>query len=387
MEYSITPENRRKSIYLLSGLLILVVIMAYFLINFLYTGNSIRTEKETIELGAIIPLTGTSADAGEFITRGLSLALDDLKDSDFNYRLIYEDSQYDPKIAVDALNKLIGVDNIKFVTDYASSITLALAPIAEKNKILLIDPASQADTITHAGDYIFRTQTNTMQEAEFFSKFITKKIGNSRIALLAVNTDYGQSVIEDYSKKIKEFGGQVGLIQKFDAKTTDFRTFLTKASEDKSNYILIAGNAKHSAPIIVQTKELGLDFGFFATSTSVERAEFLSMAGEAGEGIIYAYPYDSSSKDKAQQYYSKKYNQKYNSTNEMISANAYDVLMLINFCAEKTKSTDQTKIKNCLYTVKDYDGASGVISFDKNGDVEKPMIIKTVRNGKFVKVQ
>ncbi|GAI47596.1 unnamed protein product [marine sediment metagenome] len=45
------------------------------------------------------------------------------------------------------------------------------------------------------------------------------------------------------------------------------------------------------------------------------------------------------------------------------------------------------RIKNILYGVKNYPGVNGSLTFDSNGDVIKSLVIKTVRNGKFIVVK
>ncbi len=52
----------------------------------------------------------------------------------------------------------------------------------------------------------------------------------------------------------------------------------------------------------------------------------------------------------------------------------------------KNSNGTTTDIRQFLLKVKNYQGASGVISFDENGDVKKPIIIKKIEGGKFVKV-
>ena len=42
-------------------------------------------------------------------------------------------------------------------------------------------------------------------------------------------------------------------------------------------------------------------------------------------------------------------------------------------------------MKEYIYRVKDYTGVGGVLTFDENGDVEKPLEIFVVKNGKFEK--
>ena len=42
------------------------------------------------------------------------------------------------------------------------------------------------------------------------------------------------------------------------------------------------------------------------------------------------------------------------------------------------------QVRNCLYEVKDYKGASGIFSIDKNGDGVRKFIMQTVKDGKIV---
>lgn len=42
------------------------------------------------------------------------------------------------------------------------------------------------------------------------------------------------------------------------------------------------------------------------------------------------------------------------------------------------------KVKKAIYKIKSYNGVTGETSFDENGDVIQPALIKTVMNGKFI---
>ena len=66
----------------------------------------------------------------------------------------------------------------------------------------------------------------------------------------------------------------------------------------------------------------------------------------------------------------------------MYSANSYDALKILANIINKS-GYNADKIKHALYKTKNYPGVSGLTTFDNNGDVIKPVIIKTVRNGKF----
>ena len=67
-----------------------------------------------------------------------------------------------------------------------------------------------------------------------------------------------------------------------------------------------------------------------------------------------------------------------------VEAHCYDAFMLIVEGLKNSKGKyNGTSIKNYFDEMKSYDGVTGNIVFDKNGDVLKPIQFKTVRNGKF----
>ena len=110
------------------------------------------------------------------------------------------------------------------------------------------------------------------------------------------------------------------------------------------------------------------------------------MAGPLADGLLYPYPFDDESDISSQKSFQDKYIEEYGEKSEMLSANGFDSLMLLSSCFEKVGNNVE-KVKSCLYSIKNYQGASGVLSFDENGDVSKPFILKTVKNGQFVKYE
>jgi len=76
--------------------------------------------------------------------------------------------------------------------------------------------------------------------------------------------------------------------------------------------------------------------------------------------------------------------QKYSNNADLdpFAANAVDALSILNSII-KNKALTGEEIKNELYKMKNFNGITGVLSFDKNGDVQKKISIKTIRNGKI----
>ena len=70
----------------------------------------------------------------------------------------------------------------------------------------------------------------------------------------------------------------------------------------------------------------------------------------------------------------------------VFAINACDAVCLVKVAIEKGGYNGEG-IKNALYNIKDVPGVNGTLSFDENGDVVKPLTIKTVKHGKFVVVK
>jgi branched-chain amino acid transport system substrate-binding protein len=145
----------------------LVVLCTLALVTLLFTpGCSKKSEPNEIKIGAILPLTGTSAQYGKWIQEALELGKEEINSkggiNGKSLVIVYEDDQADPKIAANAMQKLITLDKVPLVYgSWASSCVLAQAPIAESTKIVLIGEAI-SPKIRDAGDYTFRMQPDVL---------------------------------------------------------------------------------------------------------------------------------------------------------------------------------------------------------------------------------
>lgn len=373
-----------KTLQTIIGIAVIVVIVVLIII---FGGE--KKKEGVIRVGILEPLTGIRAEAGKYYQKGLDLALPEINnDSGKKYQLelIYEDTQYDPKVGLTAFNKLKEFDNVKYVIGaHGSSVALTVAKVAEESKIILITAGSQSSAISEAGDYIFRTQINTAQEAPFLAKFLKQVAGDRPIHVLGLNTDYTVAYMNNLAPALEKEGGKLGLVEKFDPKEADYRTHLLKAKGAGAEYILLLAVPNQAGQILKQAKELGIKATFIGSSP-IEGEDLLEIGGEAAEDLLYIYPYDDASDITSMKTYRKKYMAEYNEKPEMLSANIYDTLHILSLCFEKA-SDNVDGVKDCLYGVKDYKGASGILSFDENGDIVKPFIMKTVKNGEFVPLE
>jgi branched-chain amino acid transport system substrate-binding protein len=134
-----------------------------------------------VRVGVVLPLTGDLAAYGNNAKDGIELAAQEsngpaLGPQGISVRLLVEDSKGDPQTAVSSLQKLITIDRVSCVIgDVASSPTLAMAPIANQNRVVLLSPAASSPKITKAGEFIFRDWPSDDFEASGMAEYVKEK--------------------------------------------------------------------------------------------------------------------------------------------------------------------------------------------------------------------
>jgi branched-chain amino acid transport system substrate-binding protein len=340
-----------------------------------------------VSVGVILPLTGDGAKYGATARKAIDLAFGDVNASGgikgTPLRAIYEDSQGKPQQGVSALQKLITLDHVKSVIgDLFSSVTLAMAPIAESNRVVILSPTSSAPAITKAGDYIFRNCASDEFEGRAMAEAAVDRLGIRRVAILYTNNDYGVGIVTVFRKRFVEKGGTVVAEEAFLQGANDFRAQLTKLRSVSSDAVYIVGY-KELGQVLKQASELGLKRQFLST-VMFEDPEILRVAGPAADGVVYsARAYDAENTDTQTRTFVREFRERYGETPDIFAAFSYDAANILAR-AIRTGGADGEGIKNALYAIKDFKGVCGPASFDENGDVSQPAFLKTTRQGAFV---
>lgn len=367
------------------GLIILAALMAGFVAVFAIW-RTMGHRPGDITLGVVLPLTGDGAKYGESARRAIDLAFSELNArggiKGKQLRLVYEDSQGAPTNGVSALQKLITANHVPAVIgDLFSSVTLAMAPVAERNRVVLLSPTSSAPKITEAGDYIFRNAASDVFEGSVMGEAARDRLGVSRVAILYINNDYGVGIVDIFRKRFTTRGGTIIAEEAFAQGATDFRAQLTKIATAHPDAIYLVGY-KELGQALKQAGELRVKTSILST-VMFEDPEILTVAGHAAEGVIYsARAYDPESNDPTIRTFVSTFKARYGEVPDIFAAYSYDAARIMVHAIELGGPTGDG-IKNALYSIKDFPGVTGPTTFDENGDVTQPAFLKTVREGKF----
>jgi len=364
-----------------------IVISLIIALGIVLVVTQTKKEQGEIKIGVILPLTGEIALHGEDAKKGIELAVSSRNISGGiigrKIEIIFEDDGMTPVSGVAAFKKLVDLDKVKVVLGgMTSSVALAIAPIANEKRVILFSPTASHPKLTTENGYVFRNWPSDIYEASEISKFAFDVLKLKKYAVIFVNNDNGFALSEIFGKRIKELGGSVILSQSYESRASDFKTILSKAKNLNPDSIFLPGNYEDIAKILVQSKELGLNTQFIATS-AIENPKLLEIARNAAEGLIYTKTYIDF-QDPDYVIFVEEFKNKFGEEPGIAAAQCYDAINIIANAIEKA-GYDREKIKNELYKIKEFPGVTGKTSFEKNGDVIKDIAIYTIRNGEFIK--
>lgn len=342
--------------------------------------QSDEVEVVVSNVGVLAPITGEGATYGASMKRGFDLAFSSAP----TISLKYEDTKFDAKLAVTEFNKLITVDKVKVVLgEAASGVTMALAPLAEKNKVILFSTISSTDSLKTAGDYFFRNVPRNEIQGRTAAEFLFNKLNIKTAGLFGENDEYGINLSKSFKERFIELGGQIKFEDAYASASKDYKTALSKAKSAGVDALFIPGNYQESAQILKQAKELGLNIPLIGGDGSYS-PEIIKIAGTSTEGFYCTIM----AVNKSTEYY-KKFHElflaKYNQEPDVYDAYAYEGAMIILEAIQKS-GNDADKVKEYLYT-HTFQSMTVELKFDSDGEVQRLYGLNKIINSKFETVE
>ncbi len=349
-------------------------------------GGAAATLPDVIKIGFISPLTGNAAAYGQDVKHGIEIYVSEHPAiAGKPIQMIWEDGKCNGQDAANAAQKLINVDKVQVIIGGScSGETLAFAPIAEANKVLVISPLSSSPALTTAGDYIFRNYPSDMKVSETMVDYVIKN--HKKVAMITEQTDFGQGYRKAVNEHLTNKGKKDMLVldEAYPADNTDFRTLLTKVKESGADALIAIVQAPVTGGFVTkQAAELGLKVQIFS-GDALPGPDFFSTAKDKAEGVKVAVVSEDPSR-KGYTDFATKFVAKYGkpAASNVFPAFGYDAATIVaNGIA--AVGYDGTALKDYLKGMPTFKGIASDVTFDENGDNNVPAFIKVAKNGEFV---
>ena len=339
-------------------------------------------------IGVAGPMTGQYATYGTSHKEGAQIAIDELNAkggvNGAKASFVIGDDLGDPQQAVLVAQKFIDDKSIVVVDGHQfSGATIAAGAKYQSAGLPMISPSATNPDISTLGDYIWRICMTDAVQGAGLAKYSVSQLGKKNIAIIYDNSDYGRGLADAYASGVAADGGKIVAKQQYATGDTDFSSQLTKIKAANPDLLFMSGYYPEGSKIAQQARQLGMTVQMLG-SDGYASDQLPKLGGAAVEGMLVSTFFDYTKNDPAVKKFVAAYKAKYKGNPDWFAANSYDVIMLAAKAAENAGKNDRTAINDALGTIGTYQGISGPITFDKNGDVQKPLSIVVVKNGKLV---
>ena len=208
-----------------------------------------------IKVGFAAPLTGANAGYGKDLQNGVQLALDEANAKKIqiggktaNFVIQAEDDQADPRIGVQAAQKLVDAGVAVVVGHFNSGTTIPASQVYQTAGIPIIDPAATNPTITQRGfDNVFTVISSDAQNAGTAGTYAVTVTKAKKISIIDDRTAFGQGEADEFEKAVKAAGGTIIARQYSDNQTVDFSAQLTALKGVGTDLIFFGGLDRQAA--------------------------------------------------------------------------------------------------------------------------------------------
>lgn len=376
----------RRSIVTFIAVLLSIILL---FTSVAFAGNS----TSELIIGTGLALTGGSAEQGNRARRGALLAIEEANATGgINGRMIKLlplDDRGDPKEAANVASRLASEKNVMAVIGHTnSSCTLAGAPIYNRNRLVQITCSSSSPKISNAGKYTFRVWNSDVYTIAFNMKQILDK-GFKKVAIIYENNDYGRGGFEVGEKILKEHNIVPVLTEAYLlGETKDFNTLITKMKNAGVEAVLGVSDETEIPLFMKQAHQQG--YNPFFVSPGTYNPAVIKLGGKDVEGVRGSAFFDPANPpEKVARFFDKflkRFGPEGVTGTDPISPAAYDATCMVIEALRK-KGTTREDVREYLAALRDFDGVSGTLSFDENGDMKLPLVRMTIENGTFREIK
>ena len=406
-------------------------------------------EPKTIPIGVLLPLSGAYNQYGQAALQGIRLALDSMAD-DTKYKLLVRDTQADADIASQEFDQLVTVKGVVAVVGPMFTESARRVAEGSQELGLPIFILNGAADIPQIGPFVFRNFFTRESLVRKLLAHATNKLGIQRFAVVAPEDGYGKAYVELFQSLVAEFQGEITKAEIYDPETKNFTKViqrLVNRHDLESRPDFLEGKERIQAEIkkpldrkramekLIRSLPPEVDFeaifipdtyekiAMFAPSLAAqdvalksetaERLEeikktlnrdnlaqvyllgteawnqrkLIRWAGRYLQGALFGDGFFVNSTRRATQEFSQIYRARYKKDPGTIHAHAYDTTRMLIKALSTESYCNLEQLRLRIQSIQSFEGATGRISFDENGEAVKDVFLLTIRQRKIIEAK
>ena len=348
-----------------------------------------KEELKVYRVGAVVPLSGQFEAYGRNVKNGLTLALEEINASGGvkgkTLDILFEDDRSDEKVAAGKVKALKGSGVAVIIGGVTSNEALAMAPVCEQEKVVLLSPTASSPKLTGIGQYFFRNYPSDTLEGRVMAEYAVRRMKIRTVAILYIDKEYGKGITDVFKERFQGLGGVVSYEKGYPEGTVDFVEDVKQIKANPPDAVYLPGYFTEVAAILKELKAQKVEAKVISTQ-GMAQPMIVEIAGEAAEGVVYPQPpFDPESNDPEIQKYVASYKKKFPTKPDIDAAFSYDALRLVARAIENCANYPQDLRARIADT--NFKGITGDIAFGANGDVDIQPRMFEIKGGQFVPIR
>lgn len=336
---------------------------------------------DTIKLGGIAVLTGSGATYGTAVRQGVDICIDEINRSGGingkKVEMIWEDSQGNPVMGVQAYYKLVQNDGVSgIIGAVLTDVTKAVAEVAADDGIPMITASSTAYEITTDRPNVFRTCFLDPFQARMIARYAKEEQFKSVAVLYDNGDEYSTGLFNTFKEECEALGVSIIAAESASSNDVDFKAQLTNLKSLSPDAVFLPYYGAPAAFILKQAGEVGLNAKFFGAdgiSNVIDSISDMALL----EGVVYTDHFTNDSSSEAAVRYLKTFEEAYGVKPSLaFSATAYDAALVMCEALKNAPDNDPQAICDAIKKSV-VNGVTGAITFDDHNDPIKSIFFIT----------
>ncbi|MGE0845266.1 MAG: ABC transporter substrate-binding protein [Flavobacteriaceae bacterium] len=326
---------------------------------------------DPIKIGLVAALSGQSAKSGEAITRGLTIAIDEINEKGGvlgrPLELVSRDDESNPSKGLLAARELVQRQGVAaLIGGLDTPVALAIVPFVNQAKVPFIDPWAAGTPITRNGaeeNYAFRVSAVDAYVGEALVNYAMKTYDSKKPGMILINNPWGESNEHALNDALAAHGMKAAGVEKFETNDVDVVPQLTRLKEAGADTLFMVANVAPSSQVVKSLDRMGWEVPI-VSHWGPAGGRFTELAGPSGARVhfIQTFLFTDDMSGKPAELMGK-LKAKYPEIKTIADvtpatgiANAYDAMHLLAVAIEKAGSTEGPAIREALYGIDEYDG-------------------------------
>lgn len=330
-----------------------------------------HAQDEPIKVGLVAALSGQSAKSGEAITRGLTVAIDEINAAGGvlgrPIELLSRDDESNPSKGLLAARELVQRERVAVVFGGLDTpVSLAIVPAANQMRFPFMGVWAAGTPITRNGaeeNYAFRVSAMDELVDEALVQYALDEFDMSRPGMLLINNPWGESNEKGFTKALASRSIEATGIERMEGADVDVVPQLTRLREAGTDTLLLVANVAPSAQVVKSLDRMGWEVPI-VSHWGPAGGRFGELAGSNADKVhfIQTYTFDDIESGKGAEVFAAlqarfpEIETTADVTPAVGVANAYDAMHLVALAIENAGSLDGPAIRLGLYDIERHEG-------------------------------